>query len=142
MQNQIEAKPPIMVTDTDLLRLQEYFTVSPCGANDAVMQAIDDELARAQVIVSRDVPPTLVTMNSRIVFENGSTSRRREVTLVYPRDASATQGRISVFSPVGAALLGLSVGQEIDWELPNGRAARFRIAEILYQPEAAGDHHL
>lgn len=142
MQAQIEAKPPIMVTDADLLRLQEYFTVSPSGATDAVMQAMDDELARAQVIVSRDVPPTLVTMNSRVVFENVSTSRRREVTLVYPRDANASQGRISVFSPLGAALLGLSVGQEIDWALPNGRAARFRIAEILYQPEAAGEHHL
>jgi regulator of nucleoside diphosphate kinase len=142
MQSQIEAKPPIMVTETDLKRLQEYFTVSASGATDAVMQAIDDELARAQVIVSREAPPTLVTMNSRVVFENVSTSRRREVTLVYPRDANAEQGRVSVFSPVGAALLGLSVGQEIEWALPNGRAARFRIAEILYQPEAAGDYHL
>jgi regulator of nucleoside diphosphate kinase len=61
---------------------------------------------------------------------------------VYPQDADAAQDRISVLSLLGTALLGLSVGQEIDWPLPRGRAARFRVAKVVYQPEAAGDLHL
>jgi regulator of nucleoside diphosphate kinase len=105
------------------------------------VESLYEELGRAHVITVSDTPPTLVTMNSRVVFENLSTSRKREITLSYPRDADATRGRISVFSPLGSALLGLSVGQAIDWKLPNGRPARFRIEAILYQPEAAGDHH-
>lgn len=138
----MEAKPNIMVTEHDLMRLQDCLANGDDRVTDATVEALYEELGRARVIPAKDTPPTLVTMNSRVVFENRATARKREVTLVYPRDADAASGRISVFSPLGAALLGLSVGQEIDWELPNGRPVRFRIDEIVYQPEAAGDHHL
>lgn len=138
----METKPSIMVTERDLARLQECVTSGYDGLADVAVEALYKELGRARVITASDTPPTLVTMNSRVVFENVSTSRKREITLSYPRDADATRGRISVFSPLGTALLGLSLGQEIDWTLPNGRPARFRIEEILYQPEAAGDHQL
>jgi regulator of nucleoside diphosphate kinase len=138
----VETKPPILVTEADFSRLQQCFTAARDAMDERVVDALEDELARAQVIAPDKAPPTLVTMNSRVVFESVLAGKRREVTLVYPQDAEASQGRISVMSPVGAALLGLSVGQEIDWELPNGRTARFRIAEVTYQPEAAGDFHL
>lgn len=138
----MEAKPSIMVTEDDLARLQECLVDGHDGLPDLAVEVLYEELGRARVISASDAPPTLVTMNSRVVFENLSTARRREITLVYPRDADATLGRISVFSPLGAALLGLSVGQEIDWTFPNGRSARFRLEEVRYQPEAAGDHHL
>lgn len=138
----MEARPNIMVTEEDLTRLQESLASGYDGLEDVAVEALYEELGRAGVIAVSETPPTLVTMNSRVVCRNLSTSRRREITLCYPRDADPTRGRISVFSPLGSALLGLSVGQEIDWKLPNGRLARFRIEEIVYQPEAAGDHHL
>jgi regulator of nucleoside diphosphate kinase len=132
----VDTKPHIKVTDIDLERLQKYMNAS------GVLPTLEEELARAEIVAAENVPPTLVTMNSRVVFEDLQTHRRREVTVVYPQDADIDHGRISVMSPVGAALLGLSVGQEIDWSLPSGRTARFRIAEIPYQPEASGDFHL
>ena len=138
----MDTKPPIMVTAADLQRLQDCFAGSRGDISDPMLDPLDEELARAQVIASADAPPTLVTMNSRVVFENCHNGRRREMTLVYPQDASAEHNRVSVLSPLGAALLGLSVGQEIDWELPGGRSTRFRIAKIVYQPEAAGDLNL
>jgi regulator of nucleoside diphosphate kinase len=61
--------------------------------------------------------------------------------LVYPSLASQKEA-ISVLAPVGSALLGLSVGQAIDWRMPSGHLRRFRVVEVLYQPEAAGDLHL
>jgi regulator of nucleoside diphosphate kinase len=142
MQNAAASKPAILVTKTDLSRLQVYFSARHEGVSDFIMDAVDEELARAEVIDARQAPPTLVTMNSRVVFENVHTGRGREVTLVYPDQADAAAGRISVFSPVGSALLGLSVGQEIHWDLPNGTAARFRVAQVTYQPETAGHFHL
>lgn len=87
-------------------------------------------------------PGNVVTMNSRVVFKDEETSESREVSLVYPKDSDPQQGRISVFAPVGAALLGLSVGQTIDWPLPQGRLKRYRVVEVVYQPEAAGHLHL
>ena len=138
----VEAKPTIRVTELDMHRLLRCLVASGCEHSKCVVEPLEEELARAEVIDPAVAAPTLVTMNSRVVFENVHSGRRREITLAYPQDADATQDRISILSPIGTALLGLSVGEEIDWTLPNGRAARFRVAEVVYQPEAAGDLHL
>jgi regulator of nucleoside diphosphate kinase len=130
-------RPPILVTATDLSRLQDHLERVDDRLADAA-EALGDELLRAQVIPSEKAPETLVTMNSRVVFENLATGREREVTLVYPNEANAEKGRVSVLAPVGSALLGLSVGQEIEWPLPDGGRGRFRIKRIVFQPEAEG----
>jgi regulator of nucleoside diphosphate kinase len=104
--------------------------------------ALADELDRAEVVLAESVAGTLVTMNSRVVFRDEETGETREVSLVYPSESDPDRGRISVLSPVGSALLGLSVGQTIDWPLPRGQLKRIRVVEVVYQPEAAGDLHL
>ena len=76
-------------------------------------------------------------MNSRVLFENETTGERREVTLVYPSDADIDAGKISVLVPVGTALLGLRVGQSIDWTLPSGEKHRYRVIDVPYQPESS-----
>lgn len=133
--------PTLLVTATDLSRLQNHLERLEGTLSDAA-EALGDELLRARVIPSEEAPPTLVTMNSRVVFENLDTGRQREVTLVYPNEANAEAGRVSVLAPVGSALLGLSEGQEITWPLPDGSRGRFRITRIVYQPEADGRYDL
>jgi regulator of nucleoside diphosphate kinase len=61
------------------------------------------------------------------------------MALVYPFEADASAGRISVLAPVGTALLGLVVGQTIEWPMPSGQSRRLRVVAVPYQPEAAGD---
>jgi regulator of nucleoside diphosphate kinase len=95
------------------------------------------ELERAQVVPWELLPHDVVTMNARVLFQDESTGGRREITIVYPQDADASEGRISVLAPVGTALLGLSAGQSIEWPFPDGRTRRLRVIEVLYQPEAA-----
>lgn len=99
---------------------------------------LEEELARAVVVPREEMPRDVVTMKSRVVFENETTGERREVTLVYPREADIDAGKISVLVPVGTALLGLRVGQSIDWKLPSGETHRYRIIEVPYQPASAG----
>lgn len=130
-------RPPILVTETDLSRLQNHLEQIEDGLADAA-EALGDELLRAEVIPAEKAPETLVTMNSTVVFRNLETGREREVTLVYPNEANAERGRVSVLAPIGSALLGLSAGQEIEWPLPDGGRGRFRIERIVFQPEAAG----
>jgi regulator of nucleoside diphosphate kinase len=62
-------------------------------------------------------------------------------TLVFPDDADIDQNRISVLAPIGTAMLGYSVGDAFEWQVPAG-LTRFKVKEILYQPEASGDYHL
>ncbi|MBZ0235009.1 MAG: nucleoside diphosphate kinase regulator [Deltaproteobacteria bacterium] len=126
----------IIVTDVDLERLQPVIEQS----DTPLAEALDAELRRATVVPQRDVPPDVVTMNSELVYEDVATGVQRVVRLVYPKDADATAGKISVLAPIGAALLGLHVGQEIEWRVPSG-VKRIRVAELRYQPEAAGHAH-
>ncbi|HEX5744887.1 MAG TPA: nucleoside diphosphate kinase regulator [Archangium sp.] len=130
-------EPRIVVTSTDMERLR---TLIDTTAGDKA-DALDAELLRAEVVEPTQVPPDVVTMNSRVVYRDEDTGETREVTLSYPKDASMEQGRVSVLAPVGAALLGLSVGQEIEWQLPGGKHKRLSILSVTYQPQAAGHHH-
>src|SRR5690349_21540509 len=127
--------PQIYLTQTDMDRLLELVEAYPGQRFDK----LERELLRAKVVPREQLPHDVVTMNSRVLFENETTGERREVTLVYPGTADIDAGRISVLVPVGTALLGLRVGQSIDWELPGGAKRRYRIAAVPYQPEAAGE---
>jgi regulator of nucleoside diphosphate kinase len=133
--------PQITITKPDFDRLGALFaSVGP--ANDGWVERLDEELARANVVPADSVPPDVVTMNSRVCFEDENAGVTREITLVYPSDADAESSRVSVFAPIGSALLGLRVGQSIDWPLPNGRRKRYRVVSIPYQPEASGHYDL
>ncbi|MGE0872486.1 MAG: GreA/GreB family elongation factor [Kofleriaceae bacterium] len=90
---------------------------------------LDWELHRAEIVEQRSVSPDVVTMNSEVVYEDCATGARLTVRLVYPKDADAGRGWISVLAPIGSALLGLKVGQQIDWQLPAGQK-RLVVVEI------------
>jgi len=80
-------------------------------------------------------------MNSSADCVDEASNKHYTLTLVYPKDADADAGRISVLAPVGSALLGLRVGQTIDWPGQGGRTLRLKVTAIHYQPESAGDLH-
>ena len=130
---------PIQLTEVDHARLMVLVRRAGTSEVDA---RLDEELERAVVVPSTAIPPNVVTMNSRFTFVDVQTDVATSVQLVYPSDADATRGKLSVFAPMGAALLGLSVGQSIAWVLPNGRKRTVRVTSVDYQPEAAGDWHL
>jgi regulator of nucleoside diphosphate kinase len=60
--------------------------------------------------------------------------------LVFSGEADSAKGKISILAPVGTAVLGYRVGDIIDWQVPVG-SKRFKVEQILYQPEATGDFH-
>lgn len=134
--------PEIIVTRLDLERLHHLLESHATDRDHQAVEFLDAELARARVVEPSEVPANVVTMNSRFRYIDSATGEARTVTLVYPTNADPRAGRLSVLAPVGCALLGLSVGQSIEWPLPHGHVRSFGIAEILYQPEAAGDLHL
>jgi regulator of nucleoside diphosphate kinase len=131
-------QPPIRVTDKDIEKLSSL--IERMNSREAAQLA--EELSRAVVIPANEVPRDVVTMNSKVRFLDMRTHEELEVTLVYPDDASADTGRISILAPVGMALLGLRCGQKIHWPLPGGRARHMLVTTVLYQPEANGDWSL
>lgn len=129
--------PSIYLTQNDMDRLLELVEAYP-GKR---FEHLERELLRAHVVSLDEMPKDVVTMNSRVIFENETTGERREITLVYPGSADIDAGRVSVLVPIGTALLGLRVGQSIDWQLPGGERQRYRIVGVPYQPQAADEPH-
>ncbi len=134
----MESQSRIFVTDLDYQRLSSLAaqTESDTGL------ALEEELSRANVIAQKDIPSTVVTMNSRVRFVDELSGQEQEMTLVYPKDANLEKGQISILAPIGVALLGLSVGQSIDWKLPNGSVKKLKVKEVLFQPESQGHYDL
>ena len=108
----------------------------------AGLETLEEILDLARVVNPDEVPGNVVTMNSRVLFEDTRTHEEGTVTIVYPAAADPASGRISVLSPVGAALLGESEGHEVELPLPRGQTRRIRIVDVLYQPEAQGEFAL
>jgi regulator of nucleoside diphosphate kinase len=132
----------LVITETDQERLRRLIQLSLSGRDRDAAEALAEELDRAEVVPAERIAGDVVTMNSRVAFQDEESGENREVSLVYPEDSDPARGRISVLAPVGTALLGLSVGQTIDWPLPRDRLRRYRVIAVVYQPEAAGDLHL
>lgn len=130
---------PITLTRDDFERLTELVRQHESGPLQYVAEQLQTELERARLVSPNEIPADVVTMNSTVAFEDQD-GARREVDLVYPEDA--TTGRVSVLSPLGAALLGLAVGSTIEWPMPDGATATLKVIRIGYQPEDAGDFHL
>jgi regulator of nucleoside diphosphate kinase len=134
---EITTRPAITVSERDLERLEAMLAGLP--DDQPGVDALRGELDRAQVKPSEAMPPDVVTMNSRVRFVVEPAGRDVEATLVYPRDFTGAPGQLSVTTPAGVAVLGLAVGQQIEWLAPNGQTVRARIVDIPYQPERAGD---
>ncbi len=129
--------PPITITDTDLQRLAQLII----NYDAEKTEQLDVELARAEVVPQHEIGRDVVTMNSDVVYEDTSTGEHRQVRIVFPKDADAERGWISVLAPLGSALLGLRVGQTINWQVPS-RTRHLRVVDVPYQPEASGDYTL
>lgn len=133
--------PAITVSSVDFKRLESVLDALP-SAYDDVRDRLFVELDRATVVEPVAIPATLVTMNSRVRFTVLATGSAMVKTLVYPKDQLANENNISILTPLGSALLGLSIGQEIEWKIDAQKTMRVRIDAIEYQPERAGDYHL
>lgn len=96
--------------------------------------ALQRKLEGAILVGSDEIPPDVVTIQSRVVLAEVATGRRRALTIVYPAEADAAAGRISILDALGIELFGASLGATIDWDSPEGRI-RLRVEEIAYQPE-------
>lgn len=127
--------PPITVTSRDLEKIDELLD-SGKYKHVPGLDALRIELNRANVIEPSEVPPGLVTMNSTVRFRDESTMSEYELTLVYP-DVHDQPNPVSILAPVGSALLGMSVGQKISWQVPGGRTLQLHVLEVRYQPETS-----
>ena len=132
---------PRVMTELDHVRISRLLRRPPAGVL-VESGAIEDVIDGAELVSSYEVPPHVVTMYSQVLIADMQTGEQRKLILCYPHDAEPAAGSVSVLSPVGAALLGLSVGQVAHWAGPQGTRASAQIRAVLFQPEESGDYLL
>lgn len=135
----MDKRPRIILTSQDLDRLEALLDTLPAGGFPGKSE-LQAELDRAEVVAPEAVSPDVVTMNSKVRFALES-GEEFCLTLVYPKDMDGSAERISILAPVGSALLGLSVGDHIEWPRPGGGMMKVQLVEVIYQPERAGEFH-
>lgn len=132
-------KPTITLSSLDMDRLEAVMEKLP--ANFPGLAALEAELDRADVLDPQEMPADVVTMNSTVRFTLLESSKAQTLTLVYPKEADGSPDKVSVFAPVGTALLGLRVGDVFELPTPTGKAVTVQVDAITYQPESAGELH-
>ena len=129
--------PSIILTRLDVQRLEQLIDRMDDKLPGVI--ALQAELDRAEDVVGHDeVPAGVVTMNSSVHCREQLSGKDYHLTLVYPKDANADEGKISIMAPVGSALLGLQVGQHIDWPAPGGKTLKLELLSVEGQPKDGG----
>ena len=129
----------IYLTEPDAERLsllQNYVQGPAAGRN---LAALERKVAEAQWLDPSEIPPDVVTMNSRVRLVDPDTGEVSEYTVVFPARVDSGRNRISVLGPLGTALIGAKRGEVIEYTTFAGRQKR-RVEAIIYQPEAVGEY--
>ena len=126
--NSSRRKPAISISDTDyprLMRLAEAIA----NQSPALADELLEELERARVIKVARLPDTVVRMGSTVTYSSDD-GQNKTVTLVFPAEADIARGRVSILTPVGTALIGLSPQQSIEWTARDGRRHRLTVESV------------
>jgi regulator of nucleoside diphosphate kinase len=122
-------KPAIILSDTDYSRLSALAHAARNRLPDLASE-LAEEVSRARVLGRDETPHNFVGMNDDVGFRDDVTGRVRQVKLVYPDEADISQGKVSVMTPVGTALIGLRTGRSIAWQTPSGETRRLTVLSV------------
>jgi regulator of nucleoside diphosphate kinase len=135
--------PEIIVGVVDFTRLRGLAHAALARTPELAEDLIA-EMERATILDEAQMPNTVVRMGSEVEFESDDGRQRRRVTLVFPAEADITQGKISVLTPIGTALIGLSQGQSIKWITRDGREQELTVlvvAQAAVSPSGTTPKH-
>ena len=124
-----EMRPPIAIDANHFARLFALSSMTSEPMTE-VCEYLRDELDRAHVLPAEKFRPDIVSLGSQVEFRDEQTGKVQEIILVYPLDADIARRRVSVLTPVGAALLGLSVNQTISFRTRTGERRELTVLKV------------
>ncbi len=129
------------ITDLDHVRIFNLLRrQAAAGSASDHASVLAEVIDASDQVRPQEIAGDVVTMYSKLRVADPAGGDERSVTLVYPPDADAAQGMISVLSPLGTALLGVRVGEVAQWQGADGKPGALTVLAIEFQPEASGDY--
>ena len=120
--------PSITVAEEDYNRLSTLLE-RMAGKSD-VADGLEDELSRADLVPLAAMPEGVVTMNSLVRFVDEDAGKEHEMMLVYPHDVGNADHKVSILAPAGAAMLGLSIGDSIEWPMKGRKPIHLKVVSV------------
>lgn len=116
----------IILTQNDFEKISALIM----NTNSETAKLLDEELGRAEIVDDQQLPTDVVAMNSKVSFLDLETNKESVITLVYPHEANIETNKLSILAPIGAALIGLRVGQEIEWPVRPGVTKKIKVVAV------------
>ncbi|MER9558610.1 nucleoside diphosphate kinase regulator [Mesorhizobium sp. M0323] len=132
----IRRKPNIRISQSDHARLSALAS-TVAVRNPQASDELFAELERARIVVDGAVSADTVQMASSVTFKPDM-GDAKTVTLVFPGDADISENKVSILTPIGTALIGLSTGQSITWTARDGRRHELCVLAVS-QPALQGE---
>lgn len=101
-----------------------------------IAELLEEELSRANIVDEKDLPEDVVAMYSEVEFMDIDSKTKQKVTLVYPPDSNIEENKISILAPVGAALIGLHIGDSITWPISENKVKRIKVTNVIPKKES------
>lgn len=122
----MQRPPSLVISREDYQKISNLLAASESD----LTELLEEEIGRAQLVPAEELPADRVAMNSVVSFKDLDSNKEQEVTLVYPHEASIEEGRVSILAPVGSALIGLNVGQVIEWAMGEDKIRRIQVTAV------------
>jgi regulator of nucleoside diphosphate kinase len=129
----IHEEPPVVLDGAYVDRLQGL-ALAVIPRIPEVANRLLHEVERAEVLPSSEMPANIVNIGTTVTFRDDVAGRTQTATLVLPPDADIARQRISILTPIGAALIGLSEGASITWETRGGKSRRLTVTKVGAAP--------
>ncbi|MCK0105271.1 nucleoside diphosphate kinase regulator [Marinobacter sp. S0848L] len=120
--------PSIVVAEEDYNRLSTL--IERMAGQSVVIDGLEDELSRADLKPLSEMPEGVVTMNSIIRFVDEDANKEHEMRLVYPHEVGESENNVSILAPAGAAMLGLSIGDSIEWPMAGRKPIHLKVVSV------------
>jgi regulator of nucleoside diphosphate kinase len=128
--------PEIQMTRRDFARIDQLTATHVPANASRTLDYLVRELSRAKVVPAEQIGRNVVTMQSQVRYRDEETGQKRVVTLVFPPGSAMREDALSILTPLGAALIGLSEGQSVEYERADGERRRVTVEKVLSQPAA------
>ena len=127
-------RAPKLVINEDELAHIEALAEGAYQRNPVLADRLLDEVGRARIVKADKMPTDVVSLGSSVVYRDETTGQEKTVTLVYPENADISRDRVSVMTPIGVSLLGLSEGAAFYWDTRDDQRRMLTVISVR-QPE-------
>lgn len=125
---------PRVIIDEGLLERLEKLAEGALARFPDLADRLLSELSRAKLVPAEKLPSDVVTIGNRVTYSDETTGKEQTVALVFPEEADIAEGRVSVLTPIGVALLGLREGARFNWQTRAGESRMLKVVRVEAAP--------